>query len=242
MLYWTLGCIFLFKLVFLFYLNMHPGVELLDNVVELFLIFEGHPYFFPQWLCQFTFSPSAMRVPFFSWSSTVFVISCLSLDSHSKRGEVVSHHGFDLHFSEDLQCKSFFFFFFLLRLYSQHMEVPRLGVESELQLPAYSTATATSDPNHVCNLHHSSRQCQFLNPLSEPRDRTWILREANQIHFHWAMTGTPQCTPFHMPVGHLYVFLGKMSLHVFYPFLIELFAFWYWVVWAVYIFWVLNPY
>ena len=37
----------------------------------------------------------------------------------------------------------------------QHMEVPRLGVESELQLPAYATATATWDLSHVCNLHHS---------------------------------------------------------------------------------------
>ena len=31
-------------------------------------------------------------------------------------------------------------------LHRQHMEVPRLGVESELQLPAYATATATPDP------------------------------------------------------------------------------------------------
>uniref|UniRef100_A0A8D1M8R1 Cystathionine beta-synthase n=1 Tax=Sus scrofa TaxID=9823 RepID=A0A8D1M8R1_PIG len=37
------------------------------------------------------------------------------------------------------------------------MEVPRVGVESELQLPAYTTATATSDPSRVCDLHHSSR-------------------------------------------------------------------------------------
>ena len=29
------------------------------------------------------------------------------------------------------------------------MEVLRLGVESELQLPAYTTATATPDPSHV---------------------------------------------------------------------------------------------
>ena len=51
-----------------------------------------------------------------------------------------------------------------------HMEVLRLGVESELQLPAYATAIATPDPSHICNLHHSSRQCQILNPLSEARD------------------------------------------------------------------------
>ena len=33
------------------------------------------------------------------------------------------------------------------------MEVPSLGVESELQLPAYATATAAQDPSCVYNLH-----------------------------------------------------------------------------------------
>ena len=33
------------------------------------------------------------------------------------------------------------------------MEVPRLGDESELQLLAYTTATATPDLSHMCNLH-----------------------------------------------------------------------------------------
>ena len=33
------------------------------------------------------------------------------------------------------------------------MEVPGLGVESELQLPAYTTATATQDLSRVCDLH-----------------------------------------------------------------------------------------
>ena len=36
-----------------------------------------------------------------------------------------------------------------------YMEVPRLGVQSELYLLAYTTATATPDPSHICNLHHS---------------------------------------------------------------------------------------
>ena len=42
----------------------------------------------------------------------------------------------------------FFFFFFLifLGLHLWHMEVPRLRVESELELPAYTTATAMPDP------------------------------------------------------------------------------------------------
>ena len=38
----------------------------------------------------------------------------------------------------------------------RHMEVPRLGVESELQLPAYATATAMPDLSYICDLHHSS--------------------------------------------------------------------------------------
>ena len=33
------------------------------------------------------------------------------------------------------------------------MEGPRLGVESELQLLAYTTATAMQDPSCVYNLH-----------------------------------------------------------------------------------------
>ena len=60
------------------------------------------------------------------------------------------------------------------------MEVPRLGVKSELelQLPAYATATARPDLSHVCNLHRSSWRRQGLNPLSRARDRTefsWLL-------------------------------------------------------------------
>ena len=35
------------------------------------------------------------------------------------------------------------------------MEVPRLGVELALPLPAYATATETWDLSHVCDLPHS---------------------------------------------------------------------------------------
>ena len=51
-----------------------------------------------------------------------------------------------------------------------HMEVHRLRVQLELQLLAYTTATATQDLSSICDLPHSSRQCQILNPLSEARD------------------------------------------------------------------------
>ena len=33
------------------------------------------------------------------------------------------------------------------------MEVPRLGVESKLQLPAYTVGIAVQDPSHACNLY-----------------------------------------------------------------------------------------
>ena len=43
-------------------------------------------------------------------------------------------------------CFMFLFFFWLLRPHLWHMEVPGLGVESGLQLPAYITASAMQDP------------------------------------------------------------------------------------------------
>ena len=74
------------------------------------------------------------------------------------------------------------------------MEVPRLGVELELQLWAYSTttATATRDPSHVCNVHHhSSWQRRILNALSKTRDRTHDLMVPSRIGFCCATMGTP---------------------------------------------------
>ena len=71
------------------------------------------------------------------------------------------------------------------------MEVPRIGVELELQLLAYTTVIATPDLSHVFNLHHSSWQEGILNPLSKARDQTCILMDPNQIRYHQAMRGTP---------------------------------------------------
>ena len=63
------------------------------------------------------------------------------------------------------------------------MEVPRLGVKSELQLLVYATAIKTQDPSHVCDLHHSSWQCQILSPLSKAWDQTCNLMVPSQICF-----------------------------------------------------------
>ena len=71
------------------------------------------------------------------------------------------------------------------------MEVPRLEVESELQLTAFARATATPDPSLIWDLHHSSRQRWILNPLSKARDRTCILMVPSQICSHCITTETP---------------------------------------------------
>ena len=63
-----------------------------------------------------------------------------------------------------LDINFFLFFFSLLHLW--HMEVPRLGMDSKLQLQAYTTVWATPDPSCICDLCRSLRQCQILNSLS----------------------------------------------------------------------------
>ena len=80
--------------------------------------------------------------------------------------------------------------------HSQHMEVPRLGVESELHLPVHITATATWNPSCVCNLHHSPRQCRILNPLNKARDRIRNLMGPSRIPLHCVRTGTPKASYF----------------------------------------------
>ena len=59
-------------------------------------------------------------------------------------------------------------------------------------VPASATATATSDPSRICDLHHSSRQRWILNPLSEAGDQTRNLVVPSRIRFCCATTGTAQ--------------------------------------------------
>ena len=75
----------------------------------------------------------------------------------------------------------FFSFFAILGSHLWHMEFPRLGVKLEQQLPAYATAIAIQNLNHVCNLHHGSRQYRILNPLSEARGWNYIFMGAIRV-------------------------------------------------------------
>ena len=62
-----------------------------------------------------------------------------------------------------LLCETLFFC--SLGPHMRHMEVSRLGVKSELQLLAYTTATAMQDPN----------------PLSKARNQTRILMDTSWV-------------------------------------------------------------
>ena len=82
--------------------------------------------------------------------------------------------------NEDLS-QTGLFFFFILGPHLQYMEVPRLGTESELEPPAYVTATAMPELSHTRDLHHSAQQRRILNPLSEARDGIHILMDTSRV-------------------------------------------------------------
>ena len=86
------------------------------------------------------------------------------LNAHLLPGSVLGTKGTksERHSSCSPAQPAFLFFFFFscfLGLHPQHMEVPRLQVESEIQLLTYTRATATCDLSHICDLHHSSQCC-----------------------------------------------------------------------------------
>ena len=73
----------------------------------------------------------------------------------------------------------FVFYFFFLGPHLWHMDVPRLRVELELQLLAYTTAVP--DPNHIFNLGCSLWQGRMLHPMSKARDQTCILMDTSGV-------------------------------------------------------------
>ena len=86
----------------------------------------------------------------------------------------------------DLPAPSFFFFFFPLPFLGprlRHIEFSTLGVLLDLQLQACTSATVIRDPSRVCNLYHSSQQCQILT-LSKARSWTQVLMDTSRICYH----------------------------------------------------------
>ena len=73
------------------------------------------------------------------------------------------------------------FFFALYGHAYKYIEVPGLGVESDVQSLAYTTATAMPDTSCICDPPCSLWQCQNLNPLSQARDQTCILMDTSWV-------------------------------------------------------------
>ena len=92
------------------------------------------------------------------------------------------------------QHRDFFFFFMLFRASTVAHGSSWDRVESELQLLAYTTATAKPELRGVCHLHHSPQQRWIPDPLSEASDQTRILMDIRQIRFYFATMGTPECS------------------------------------------------
>ena len=105
-----------------------------------------------------------------------------------------SRESFYIFFFSVLTFFFFFFFFLLFRAApTACIGFQGLGLKSELQLLAYTTATATWDMSHICSLHHSSRQHRIPNPLSRARDRIRNLMVPCQICFRCTTSGTSRC-------------------------------------------------
>ena len=86
------------------------------------------------------------------------------------------HRGLSLGIVETFTIFIYLFIYFLFRATSEAYGLSRLGTESHLQLPTYTTATAR--PNR-------------LTRSARPGIKTHILRAASWICYRWATTRTP---------------------------------------------------
>jgi len=77
-----------------------------------------------------------------------------------------------------------------------YMDILGLRVKSELQLPAYATATSAQDGATSATLQLMTMQTP--DPLREARDWTRILMDTSQVHFSWAQW---ELLPAHLFTG-----------------------------------------
>ena len=116
----------------------------------------------------------------------------------------------NLLFSDISMCTSFYFES-IHSLYSCHMYeygrndfweggTPRACRGSHARgligAVAASLRHSNTRSEFICDLHHSSQQHWFLNPLIEARDGTCNLMVPSQIHFRCTAAGTPEMTVF----------------------------------------------
>ena len=119
-------------------------MELLSCMVNTFHHLRGQQAVFPSGCTILHLYQQRMRVP---------------LLPHTRQHLLFLYFHFILIF---LVLGSFRFCFCFWHCTCWHVEVPRLRVELDLQLPAYTTATAMPDLSHVCDYLISSSKVANL--------------------------------------------------------------------------------
>ena len=140
----------------------------------------------------FIFFPLLFHVSFllFAWSLS----TCGHQTGHSAgiscckfkvafRVEICAFKEFPLRLKRYVTNPLFLLFFFFSFFWGGGASLAAYGSSQAGDRIRAATATATSDPSHICELHHSSQQCQILHSLSEARDRTGIFMDTNQDHY-----------------------------------------------------------
>ena len=84
------------------------------------------------------------------------------------------------------------FFALFLGLHLQHLEVSKLGVELKLKFPVNTTATATPDLSHICDLCQSYGNTRSLSHWARPgieltfsRTLCWVLNPLSHNGNSW---------------------------------------------------------
>ena len=101
MLPWTLGCMYLFKLECVSFLDIFPRVRLLDHMVALFLVFQGNSILFFIVVAPIYIPTNSARGFSFLHTLPASVVCRLFWWWPFWQVKVISHCGFDLHFSSN---------------------------------------------------------------------------------------------------------------------------------------------